>query len=133
MRVPKLTPERSDELAHADCRSCGRKAAEEMGGRNGVCYDPATREFYTECTGCWNASVRQREAADRAARAAAPKCEGCGRGQRSYTVCAGTPAAAQLCRGCKDRAQRNTAQPMLFGSGFGHLTKDAVLAAARKR
>jgi hypothetical protein len=132
MRIPKLTTSESDAVERSDCRICG-KTAKDAGGRNGCVYDPATGEFYAQCTGCWNAAVRARDTAAKAARAAAPRCEGCGRGQQSVIVCPGTVAEAKLCRGCAGRVRARTAQPMLFGSGFGHLTKADVLAATRRR
>ena len=131
-RPPKLTREQSDAIAARDCQACGKHASEETGGRNGCVafHDGERWQFRAECVACWNASV-ERDRAQRAAEAAArPRCEGCGKGQRSYVMMPGTPHATEVCRGCKTRVDARLRMPLLFGTPSA--TRAQILSACAR-
>ena len=125
--------EQSEEIERRDCQTCGRPASEAIGGRHGcvASFDDGAWRFRSECVACWNASV-ERDRQERAAeRAAAPKCEGCGRGQRSYVMMPGTPHATEICRGCVRRVNAKVRMPLLFG--VPSATRAQILEACAAR
>lgn len=128
-RPPRLTMEQSEALSHADCSTCGGKASEQRGGINGGCWS-ADRGWYAQCVPCWNASVEENLRQRKAELAARPDCEACGKRKVTCTLRPNERVSLGMCGRCAKRARHNLRQPMLFAAGWGHVTRESLIAAA---
>ena len=75
--------------------------------------------------------VARRKAERKAELAARPDCEACARRKQRYDVKPNAAVKVGLCGPCAKRVQRAFAQPMLFATGWGNLTRERVIEAAR--
>jgi hypothetical protein len=114
------------QLKAADCTRCGRHAASNQPYPE----NHPQRDRTTLCDSCIDGVNREIDRARAVAKAAAPKCEGCGKGQRTYTLMPGTANATHLCRGCRDRVNKRIRVPVLFGAPTA--SRAQILAAAQR-
>ena len=131
-RPPRLTMEQSEAIERRDCQTCGKPASEAVGGRHGcVAYhDGQGWQFRSECVGCWNAGVEAARLERKAELAARPDCEACGKRKVSCTLRPNARVSLEVCRTCAKRAQWNLRQPGLWATGWGHVTRESLIAAA---
>jgi hypothetical protein len=133
-RPPRLTMEQSEAIERGDCHQCGKPAAASAGGRNGctAAYEDGRWVFRAECVECWNASVAQARAERKAELAARPGCEACGKRKQRYDLKPNGRVSVGLCGPCAKRAQLAFRQPMLFATGWGNVTREGIIEAARR-
>jgi hypothetical protein len=133
MRPRTLSMEESDEIERRDCHACGKPASASAGGRNActASYEDGAWIFRAECVDCWNASVEEARRQRKAELAARPDCEACGRRKQRYDVKPNASVTVGLCGPCSKRVQLAFRQPMLFATGWGSLTRERVIEAAR--
>jgi len=131
-RPPKLTMEQSEAIESRDCETCGKPASESVNGRHGCVAsyeDGRGWQFRSECVACWNASVERDRAQRKAELAARPDCEACHKRKVGYTLRPNARVSLEVCRACAKRAQHNLRQPMIFATGWGHVTRESLIAA----
>lgn len=124
--------EQSETIEKRDCETCGTPASEAKSGRHGCIayHDGEGWRYRSECVACWNASVAADRAARKAELAATPDCEACGKRKQSCTLRPNERVSLGMCRACGKRAQWNLRQPGLWATGWGHVTRESLIAAA---